>query len=72
MALASYPGFHLTAPPGNGSPFGVYTAAFVPQDAVPHVAVLPDGRRVDVPPPEVTTVPSGSSASAYSLSLIHI
>jgi hypothetical protein len=54
MALASYPGFHLTAPPGNGSPFGVYTAAFVPQDAVPHVAVLPDGRRVDVPPPDRT------------------
>jgi hypothetical protein len=51
MALAGYPGFHLTAPPGNGSPFGVYTAAFVPQDAVPHVAVLPDGTRVDVPPP---------------------
>ena len=30
MALAGYPGFHLTAPPGNGSPFGVYTAAYVP------------------------------------------
>ncbi|MFL6096872.1 MAG: exopolyphosphatase, partial [Blastococcus sp.] len=54
MALAGYPGFHLTAPPGNGSPFGVYTAAYVPQDAVPHVAVLPDGTRVDVPPPAVT------------------
>ena len=25
MALAGYPGFHLTAPPGNGSPYGVYT-----------------------------------------------
>jgi hypothetical protein len=54
MALAGYPGFHLTAPPGNGSPFGVYTAAYVPQDVVPHVAVLPDGTRVDVPPPAVT------------------
>ena len=31
IALAGYPGFHLTAPPGNGSPFGVYTAAYVPQ-----------------------------------------
>jgi hypothetical protein len=51
MALASYPGFHLTAPPGNGAPFGVYTAAYVPQAEVPHVAVLPDGTRVDVPPP---------------------
>jgi hypothetical protein len=54
MALAGYPGFHLTAPPGNGSPFGVYTAAYVPQAAVPHVAVLPDGTRVGVPPPSVT------------------
>ncbi len=54
MALASYPGFHLTAPPGNGSPFGVYTAAYVPQAEVPHVAVLPDGTRVDVPPPAAT------------------
>jgi hypothetical protein len=54
MALASYPGFHLTAPPGNGSPYGVYTAAYVPQTAVPHVAVLPDGTRVDVAPPADT------------------
>src|SRR4051794_20661654 len=54
MALAGYPGFHLTAPPGNGAPYGVYTAAYVPQTEVPHVAVLPDGARVDVPPPEVT------------------
>jgi hypothetical protein len=64
MALASYPGFHLTAPPGNGSPYGVYTAAYVPQTEVPHVAVLPDGTRVDVaPPPDML---SGSSASECS------
>jgi hypothetical protein len=54
MALAGYPGFHLTAPPGSGSPYGVYTAAFVPQTEVPHVAVLPDGTRVDIPSPPVT------------------
>jgi hypothetical protein len=54
LALAGYPGFHLTAPPGGGSPFGVYTAAFVPQSEVPHVAVLPDGTRVDIPPPART------------------
>jgi hypothetical protein len=54
MALAGYPGFHLTAPPGNGSSFGVYTAAYVPQDAVPHVAVLPDGSRLAIAPPERT------------------
>jgi Acyclic terpene utilisation family protein AtuA len=70
MALAGYPGFHLTAPPGNGSPYGVYTADYVPQTAVPHVAVLPDGSRVDVAPPEVTRpleeVSSGSSCSECS------
>ncbi len=54
LALASYPGFHLTAPPGSGSAYGVYTPAYVPQAAVPHVAVLPDGTRVDIAPPAVT------------------
>jgi hypothetical protein len=69
MALAGYPGFHLTAPPGSGSPYGVYTAAYVPQAEAPHVAVLPDGTRVDVAPPEVTEplgdLPSGSSDPAH-------
>ena len=67
MALAGYPGFHLTAPPGSGSPYGVYTAAYVPQTEVPHVAVLPDGTRVDIAPPASTRaledMPSGSSAT---------
>ncbi|MGZ4621662.1 MAG: acyclic terpene utilization AtuA family protein [Blastococcus sp.] len=65
MALAGYPGFHLTAPPGNGSPYGVYTAAYVPQGEVPHVAVLPDGTRVDIAPPKETRAldtPSGAES----------
>ena len=49
LALASYPGFHLTAPPGDASPYGVFTAAYVAADQVPHVAVLPDGTRIDIP-----------------------
>jgi hypothetical protein len=49
LALGSYPGFHLTAPPGAASPYGVFRSAFVPASAVPHVAVLPDGSRVEVP-----------------------
>ena len=69
MALSGYPGFHLTAPPGNGSPFGVYTAAYVPQTDVPHVAVLPDGTRVAVAPPAATQalddLSPGSSCSAH-------
>ncbi|AWT43910.1 MULTISPECIES: acyclic terpene utilization AtuA family protein [Streptomyces] len=51
LALASYPGFHVLAPPGKGAPYGVFEAAYVPQDAVTHTAVLPDGRRVSVAPP---------------------
>ncbi|MYY84929.1 acyclic terpene utilization AtuA family protein [Streptomyces sp. SID335] len=49
LALASYPGFHVTAPPGKGSPYGVFEAAYVERDTVEHVAVLPDGERRLVP-----------------------
>ncbi|WP_053745663.1 acyclic terpene utilization AtuA family protein [Streptomyces sp. NRRL WC-3618] len=56
LALASYPGFHVLAPPGKGAPYGVFEAAYVPQDAVSHVAVLDDGRRIPVPPPHDTLV----------------
>ncbi|MDQ7803142.1 acyclic terpene utilization AtuA family protein [Amycolatopsis sp. A133] len=54
LALASYPGFHVTAPPSDASPYGVYTAAYVDAGEVPHVAVLPDGMRVDIPPSAYT------------------
>ncbi|MFD4689120.1 acyclic terpene utilization AtuA family protein [Streptomyces sp. NPDC058463] len=50
LALGSYPGFHVTAPPGKGAPYGVFEAAYVPSDEVGHVAVLPDGEREAVPP----------------------
>jgi hypothetical protein len=51
LALASYPGFHLTAPPRDASPYGVFTAAFVDARQVTHVAVLPDGTRREIAPP---------------------
>lgn len=50
MALASYPGFSLTAPPSNGQPYGVFTPGYVDAGSVPHIAVLPDGTRVDIAP----------------------
>jgi hypothetical protein len=50
LALASYPGFHVTAPPSDASPYGVYTASYVDAQEVPHIAVLPDGSRVDIAP----------------------
>jgi hypothetical protein len=54
LALASYPGFTLTAPPGEGAPFGVFRAEHVPAESVDHTAVLPDGARVAVAPPTPT------------------
>jgi Acyclic terpene utilisation family protein AtuA len=60
LALASYPGFHVSAPPADASPYGVFTASTVPQSDVDHVAVLPDGTRVRVPaPPTRPLVPVG-------------
>lgn len=56
LALASYPGFHVMAPPGKGSPYGVFEDVYVPHGDVDHVAVLHDGRRVPVPPARDTAV----------------
>ena len=50
LALSSYPGFHTTAPPSNGSVYGVFTAGYVPTTEVDHVAVHADGTRVAIPP----------------------
>ncbi|WP_067815869.1 acyclic terpene utilization AtuA family protein [Actinomadura kijaniata] len=54
LALAGYPGFTMTSPPGRGSPYGVYAPAFVPNGEIEHVAVLPDGERTVIPPAPVT------------------
>ncbi|MET9511083.1 acyclic terpene utilization AtuA family protein [Streptomyces flavidovirens] len=56
LALGSYPGFHVTAPPGKGAPYGVFEAAYVHAGEVKHVAVLPQGERVWVPHPARTRV----------------
>jgi Acyclic terpene utilisation family protein AtuA len=54
LALASYPGFHMTAPPGDAQPYGVFTAGYVDRAEVRQVAVLPDGQPVQVAEPGVT------------------
>ena len=54
LALASYPGFTLTSPPGNGAPYGVFTAGYVDANEVAHTAVLPDGSEVVIPPAATT------------------
>ncbi|NVI98889.1 DUF1446 domain-containing protein [Myxococcus sp. AM009] len=52
LALGSYPGFTMTAPPSDGAPYGVYTPAYVEAGRVEHVAVLEDGTRTAAPPPD--------------------
>jgi hypothetical protein len=54
LALASYPGCTLTTLPGDASPYGLFTAEELAQDAVEHVAVLPDGSPITIPPPPKT------------------
>ncbi|MCZ7628799.1 MAG: hypothetical protein M5U19_06940 [Microthrixaceae bacterium] len=60
LALASYPGFTVTAPPAKASPYGVFTAAYLPQEDVPHDVVLADGERIPIPPPERTAALTGA------------
>jgi hypothetical protein len=48
LALASYPGFTLTAPPGRGSPYGIYRAAYVDRGEVEESVHLPDGTSIVV------------------------
>lgn len=50
MALASYPGFTMTAPPGDAEPFGIYWPALVPKSEITEVVVTDDGTRVEVAP----------------------
>ncbi|GGR14545.1 acyclic terpene utilization AtuA family protein [Streptomyces netropsis] len=58
LALSGYPGFHVTAPPGKGAPYGVFQAAYVDAGDVPHTAVLPDGTCVPVLPPSPAGAPA--------------
>jgi len=49
MALANYPGFFITSPPGEASPYGVYWPALVPSELVEHRVVI-NGETVAIPP----------------------
>ncbi|HET9171892.1 MAG TPA: acyclic terpene utilization AtuA family protein [Actinospica sp.] len=54
LALAGYPGFHVTAPPADASPYGVFEAEYINAAEAEHAVVFADGRRVAVLPPVVT------------------
>lgn len=56
LALASYPGFTTTAPPGDGQVYGVFTAGYIDATDVPHVAVHADGHRTSIPAASPTRV----------------
>src|SRR4051794_28034492 len=45
LALASYPGLTMTAPPGDGTPYGVFSAEYVDRSAVSHTVHHADGSR---------------------------
>src|ERR1700754_3759302 len=65
LALASYPGFTSTAPPGDGQVYGVFTPGYIPATDVPHVAVHADGRRVDIAP--ATQPPARAPVPPFAL-----
>ncbi|MFJ3724178.1 acyclic terpene utilization AtuA family protein [Streptomyces sp. NPDC090045] len=75
LALGSYPGFHVTTPPGPAQPYGVFTSTLTPAAEVPHVAVLPDGTRLPIPttqslpptPPQPETVGPAPSPAEFAL-----
>jgi hypothetical protein len=50
LALAGYPGFFATTPPAEASPYGVFTAAYLPAELIEQVAVLDDGSRLPIAP----------------------
>jgi hypothetical protein len=55
LALGSYPGFTMTAPPAPATPFGVYRAEYVDRADVAHTVVHADGRREVVADPTTYT-----------------
>ena len=61
LALASYPGFTLTAPPGRESPYGIYRPAYVDRSEVHETLHLWDGRSVAIDEP-VDTAPEVAAA----------
>jgi hypothetical protein len=60
LALASYPGFTMTAPPGTGTPYGVYRAEYVDRTAVTHTVTYGDGHDLVIPDPPVRGDDSGA------------
>lgn len=48
IALATYPGATMTAPPGEATPYGVYQAAYIPNSRVEHRVVTQNDERIEI------------------------
>ena len=48
LALSSYPGFTMTAPPAPATPYGIYRAALIGRAQVTQTVVHADGRREEI------------------------
>ncbi|MEV6398013.1 acyclic terpene utilization AtuA family protein [Streptomyces sp. NPDC051907] len=72
LALGSYPGFHVTAPPGKGAPYGVFEARYVDAAEVTHTAVLPDGQRVVQPHPVRTRAVEALNQAAQAAEAVRL
>jgi hypothetical protein len=66
IALGSYPGCTLTAPPGEASPYGVYSAAYLDNDLVEHRVVLADGTVLEIAPTPGATFVAQSQDFYYA------
>ncbi len=51
LALSSYPGFTMTAPPAGPTPYGIYRPEYVDRSAVTHTVVHHDGSREEIADP---------------------
>ena len=68
LALASYPGFTMTTPPQQPTPYGVYRPEYVDRAQVQHTVVHADGRREKIADPTEFSAPdpdTGRRASPY-------
>jgi hypothetical protein len=57
LGLASYPGFTMTGPPAQPTPYGIYRAEYVDRSAVTHKVVHADGRLEVVADPTEFSAP---------------
>ncbi len=65
LALASYPGFTMTAPPGNGTPYGVYRAEYVDRSRTPCTPTAPRCTDADGPRPEARSGDRGRPLGTF-------